>query len=116
MTDPTEPSSLPGSADALRAQPTVPSAELARVQNDGLLRVTIADLERQVEKGGWNHRTMTDAARLMRELRTDFGRYAQHEEECPCWFGASDDETPSAAGAVCTCGLDAARAKWRLEP
>lgn len=58
MTDPTEPSSFPGSADALRAQPTVPSAELARV-----LAALEVDAYGKPNKVG----LCADAARLLRE-------------------------------------------------
>jgi hypothetical protein len=47
-----------------------------------------------------------DAARLLREMAADFDHWAYwHAEGC---------EDGTASGDLCTCGLDAARAKWRL--
>lgn len=52
-----------------------------------------------------------DAARLLREIAADFKVYAyEHRMSCVYALGdLADQFTP------CSCGLDAARAKWRLE-
>lgn len=51
-----------------------------------------------------------DAARLLREMAADFDTYADH------WIGADGDLCPHSLDRDCTCGLDAARKRWRLEP
>jgi hypothetical protein len=54
---------------------------------------------------------MRDAARLLRALAADFEKYAtDHLHACALaeYAGIADAFTP------CTCGLDAARDRWRL--
>lgn len=99
--DPTEPSSLPGSA-----------AELARV-----LAALELDAYGKQNKVG----LCADAARLLREMAADFARYASgrgaHRESATgAWCDMSDPVLAMLTDQGCTCGLDAARAKWRLEP
>lgn len=48
-----------------------------------------------------------DAARLLRELAADFARYCEHDGDCMV-------QVTHHSRAVCGCGLDAAREKWRL--
>jgi len=47
-----------------------------------------------------------DAARLLRALAADFEKYSAHTLECNIGIG---DAKP------CDCGLDSARARWRLD-
>lgn len=50
-----------------------------------------------------------EGARLLRELAQDFAVHAvEHDEFCK--------HARKAAPRVCSCGLDAARARWRLLP
>lgn len=49
----------------------------------------------------------SDAARLLREMAADFDTYADH------WIGADGDLCPHSLDRDCTCGLDAARERWR---
>ncbi len=46
------------------------------------------------------------AALMLRELRADFERFAWHGYSCPSKGNRVDKR--------CSCGLDAARAKWGL--
>jgi hypothetical protein len=54
-----------------------------------------------------------DAARLLRAAMEDFERYRQHRPHCR--KSTCDETTARRLGIPCTCGLDAARARW-VEP
>lgn len=83
--------------------------ELARVLNDLETRRTLP-VNVEVQKLGAAAR---DAARLLREIAADFDEYAEHGLDDR---GNNCDWLPPGAKGDCSCGLDAARAKWRLEP
>jgi len=73
-----------------------------------LARVLAALDAGAIHDEGAAQRRCADAARLLRALRADFNEFARHDEEC--------EQGPFGAGvAACICGLDAARARWRLD-
>ena len=87
MPDPTEPSSLPGSADALRAQPTVPSAELARVLDE------LERLEKAATPGPWR----ADGFEIDQLSDAGEGYPLDHYPDCAnvsTWVGASGEDGP----------------------
>jgi hypothetical protein len=76
-------------------------SELARVLRD------LVCIER-FDSHPVNREVAETAARLLREMARDFEKYGRHEDggqNCAYY-----DEVP------CTCGLAAAREKWRLDP
>ena len=73
-------------------------------QPSEMVRV-LAALDEQAEISGG---LTADAARLLRALARDFDEYGHmHTVKC-----ATDRDSR----ADCTCGLDAARARWRITP
>jgi hypothetical protein len=61
---------------------------------------------------------VADAARLLRAMAADFARFAEHDFDergaiCP---RGTLEATAAGMGRVCSCGLDAARERWRLNP
>jgi hypothetical protein len=79
---------------------------------------TLAALDRGAacDRTAYADAAMTDAARLLRAMAEDFKRYAPRlcRNDCERW----DHAAPAGPAYVyewpCTCGLDAARQRWRL--
>ena len=80
--------------------------ELARV---------LAALDETVrcDQGDNTARIAEDAARLLREMAADFDEYADHGLDDR---GNNCDWLPPGAKGDCSCGLDAARERWRVKP
>ena len=84
-----------------------PKTELARV------------LEALDINGKAGHYAFEAGARLLREMARDFDEYADHgldSRGLSCPLGVPRTETHRSAPQPCTCGLDAARQRWRLLP
>lgn len=74
-----------------------------------LERVLIWLDDRSTSALGLEPRLYKDAARLLREMARDFDKYAAHDlddDGRPCEDGCGIDP--------CSCGMDAARERWRL--
>ena len=93
------------------AECTASENEMRRSAEQIQLKAEDSPWKAEVVKGNERiAKAHADAARLLREIASDIKKYSEHPLDCD-----ASDYWAKEHRRACTCGLDSARAKWRLK-